>query len=474
MKKMTSRREFLKMSGLCLVALPLSGTLTSFTSAGTGSKKQKHPSKESAPSLKSISLSVKDSGAVGDGRTKDTAAIQQTIDRCHVLGGGEVLVPAGQYLTGALQLRSNITLRLEKDAVLLGTPDFADYPVSQVRWEGKWIQGHTALIYAVDAENIGIKGPGKIAGNYALGGRPSSADPLRHPALIEPIRCKNIVFEDFSTDYHSMWCLHPTYCENILCKNLFIRSTGGNGDGIDVDSCKHVVIEGCDIETGDDCIAIKSGRGMEANRIGWSTEDVHISNCKFSDTIYACIGIGSETSGGIRDVRIEHCTFVNTKTYALYIKSRPGRGAFIENISADNLDVSGMQGGFLRFNILGSGIQDQVPVPGLDGIPTLKNFSFTNVRVNDVPILVDGTSIHPEKPLDGFTLENVSGTCKQGIRLANIEHASIKNVTVSGFEGPLLGICHVHGKGFENAENIAFPHELGAAIQPPVPPYELK
>src|SRR5580658_10426646 len=119
-------------------------------------------------------LNVKGFGAVGDGRTKDTGAIQQAIDRCWVLGGGEVMVPAGEYLTGAVALRSGVVLRLDSDAAILGSPDFADYPVMQVRWEGKWIQGHVGLVYALDASHTGIVGPGRIVGNPALGGRPTA------------------------------------------------------------------------------------------------------------------------------------------------------------------------------------------------------------------------------------------------------------------------------------------------------------
>jgi polygalacturonase len=181
-----------------------------------------------------------------------------------------------------------------------------------------------------------------------------------------------------------------------------------------------VLIDGCDISTGDDCISLKSGRGEEAYSIFRPTEDVRITNCTFADAIFACIGIGSETSGGIRGVHIEHCKFTAAKTFAIYIKSRPGRGAFIEDIFADDLDVSGMTGGFLRFNILNSGIQDESPVPGDEGIPTIANFRFSNIRVTDVPVLVDGAAIHPHKPLDGFTLSNVTGTCAKGIFLANI------------------------------------------------------
>ena len=420
-----------------------------------------------------VTINVRDMGATGDGTTKDTASLQRAIDRCRVLGGGEVQVPAGNYLTGAIALKSNTILRLEKDATILGTPDFADYPVTQVRWEGKWIQGHIGLLYAIDADRMGIVGPGRIVGNPALGGRPTAQNPLRHPALIEPIGCHDIRFEDFSTDYRLMWSLHATYCEGAVFRNLTIRSTGGNGDGIDIDSCKHVRIEGCDISTGDDCIAIKSGRGQEGYSLHKPTEDVLITNCTFADSIFACIGIGSETSGGIREVRIEHCRFTRAQTYAIYIKSRPGRGAFIEDIGADDLDVSGVTGGFLRLNLLSSGIQDQEPVPGDDGIPTLKNFKFSNVRVRDCPTLVDGTSIHPGKPLDGFSLVNVTGTASKGISLANIRNAEIHDIKIAGYAGPLIGISNVTGIGLDGAAAIAAPK-----LPDPVPtasePYKLR
>ena len=445
-----ARRHFLKTAGLGLIS-------TLRTTA------------QAAPKL---TLNVRDFGASGEGAVKDTAAIQQAIDRCSVLGGGEVLMPGGTYLTGALALKSNTILRLEKDTVIKGSPDFNDYPVTQVRWEGKWIQGRVGLIYAIDAAHIGVVGPGKIEGSLTLGGRPNAANPLRHPSLIEPIDCTDIRLEDFSTEYRLMWSIHPTGCENIFIKGLIIRSTGGNGDGIDIDSCKHVRIDGCDISTGDDCISLKSGRGSEAYALGKSTEDVIISNCTFADSIFACIGIGSETSGGIRNVRIEHCKFTQARTFALYIKSRPGRGAFIEDITADDLDVSGMTGGFLRFNLLNSGIQDQEPVGGDEGIPTSRNFRFTNIRLRDCPVLAEGTGIHPHKPLDGFVLANVTGTCARGISLANIHNADIRNIQVSGLTGPLLSIHDVTGKGLEGAVQIEGP-KLPDPVPVPSEPYRL-
>jgi polygalacturonase len=435
------------------------------------------PDHQTPPKSANLSLNIRDYGATGDGITKDTAAIQQAIDRCSLFGGGEVLIPAGNYLTGAIQLRSRTLLRLAPDATLTGSPNMDDYPVTQVRWEGRWIPGHTALIYAIDATDIGIVGPGKIIGADSLGGRPRPGSPLRHPALIEPINCTNLRFEDFATSYHLMWSLHTTLCRNITIKNLTIRSTGGNGDGIDIDSCQHVLIDHCDIATGDDCISLKSGRGAEAaSQIGINpaitTEDVTISNCTFADSIFACIGIGSETSGGIRNVRINDCKFTAAKTFAIYIKSRPGRGAFIEDISCNNLDVSSNVGGFLRLNILNSGLMGEDPIPGDEGIPTIKKFSFTNIKVDHVPILVDGTGIHPNKPLDGLTLANITGTCAKSIFLANIKNAVIRKVEVSGFKGPFLSISNVTGTGLAGAVTID-PPKLPDPVPTPTTPYKL-
>ena len=196
-------------------------------------------------------------------------------------------------------------------------------------------------------------------------------------------------------------------------KNVTVKS---GADGIDVDSCKHVVIDGCDFDTTDDCISLKSGRGIEGYTILRTTEDVHISNCTFKDKAWACIGIGSETSGGIRNVHVEHCKCLGAGTFAIYIKSRPGRGAFIEDIFMNDLEVSGAKLGFLRFNILNSGITDPPNlVPGDEGIPTIRNFHFSNIKVTDVPVLVDGTR-HPSQEAAGgiladATLRGRAGRC---------------------------------------------------------------
>ena len=387
---------------------------------------------------------VRTFGATGDGKTKDTAAFQAALNACAAANGGEVVVPAGDYLIGSIELKSYTTLRLEKGAHLMGSPDLDDYPVTKIRWEGHWIDGHRGLIFAQMATHIGIVGPGKISGNPALGGR----EMPRRPVLIEPITCLDVRLEGFATEHRSMWSIHPTCCNGVAAKYLVIRSTGGNGDGIDVDSCTHVRIADCDIATGDDCIAIKSGRGMEGYRLARPTEDVLISRCTLSDSNFACIGIGSESSGGIRDVRIEDCKFTHAKSYALYIKSNSGRGAFIKDIAARDLDVATAPGGFLRINLTGSGIKDAEPVPGEEGIPAARNFSFTGVKV-DCGTLVDAAQTSPVKPIDGFSLVEVKGTCRKAISLANMTQVVLRDIHVTGYEGPFLAQTNVQGVGLE-------------------------
>ncbi len=397
------------------------------------------------PDKRPMTINVRETGATGNGATKDTAAFQKALDQVAAAGGGEVVVPAGTYLIGSIALGSFTTLRFEVGATLLGSPDLADYPITRVRWEGRWIDGHRALISAQGANHVTVAGPGRVIGSPALGGRQMP----RRPAVVEPISCRDVCLEGFYVEQSRMWTVHLTYCENVSAVRLTIRASGGNGDGIDVDSCRHVRIDGCDIDAGDDAIAIKSGRGMEGYRLARATEDVSISNCVLGDANFAGIGIGSETSGGISDVRIDRCVFTHAKTYAIYVKTRTDRGAYIENVSASHITVANAAG-FLRFNLTSSGLKDPEPVPGLEGIPATRNFRFSDIVVHG-GVLVDGVSVPVEKPLDGFGLQRVTGTCEQGISLANIRNAELRDISVTGITGPTLATSNVTGTGLAGA-----------------------
>jgi len=221
-----------------------------------------------------------------------------------------------------------------------------------------------------------------------------------------------------------------------------------------------------------DCISLKSGRGEEGYAIQRPTENVRITNCTFADSHWACIGIGSETSGGIRDVHVKHCKCVAARTFAIYIKSRVGRGAYVKDIFMEDIEVSGAQQGFLRINTLDSGKQGEFPVPRVEGTPEIQGFHFSNVRVTDVPVLVQATSILPGKPLQGFSLTNVTGTCGKGIFLANTTQAVLHAINVTGFSGALLNIYNVTGTDLKGAAPLEAT-KIPAAIPPPAQPYSL-
>jgi polygalacturonase len=387
-------------------------------------------------------FNVRDFGAVGDGTNKDTVAFQKALDACAVSGGGEVLVPAGNYLIGSVQIGNRTILRLEADSIITGSPDTNDYPMMDIRWEGRWQPGRRALIYSANVDHTGIIGPGRIEGNPDVA---ASQNP-RGVVVLEPISCNDVRWEGFTVTQGGNWATHPTYCADVVIKNVNIN---GGRDGIDIDSCKNVRIEGCDINTGDDSISLKSGRGLNGARLGKATEDVLITQCTLRGRRFACIGIGSETSGGIRNVRIEHCKLTNN-TYGVYVKTRIGRAGIIENISGDDLDV--LAGGFLRVNLISSGNQNTSddPVEGLAGYPVGRNFSFSNVRVA-CTTLADVSQISAEKPLEKLVLENITGTCTKGIALVHVQDATLRGIKVTGFTGPLLATNDVTGTGLAGA-----------------------
>jgi hypothetical protein len=391
-------------------------------------------------------LNVLDFGAKGDGVTKDTAAIQKALDACGTNGGGTVSLPDGIFLTGSLILHANTTLQLAQRASLLGSPDIADYPLENVRWEGEFREGHRALLSASNAANITING-GVIFGPPITLGKLRMP---RGPVLVELSSCTNALLENFTTQYQQLWSIHVLFCKNFTARALTIRTVNANGDGIDVDSCDGVLVDRCDINTGDDAISLKSGRGLAAQNLSRPTQNVVIRNCRLQSSIYAALGFGTEMSGGIRDVKIQNCVLAGRQN-CIFIKSRDGRGGYMENISGDNLVVL-KSPTFLGFDLLKKGIQATDPVPGdIDKWPRVHNISFKNVSVQDVAELVDGTNIPSARPLDGFTLSDISGTCGRAITIANMTNVIFSNIHVSGFEGPLVMAQNVKGTGLNGA-----------------------
>ncbi len=389
-------------------------------------------------------LNVRDFGAQGDGLAKDTVAIQKALDECATNGGGTVLLPEGIYLTGSLVLGADTTLQLAPRASLVGSADIADYPLVSIRWEGEFREGHRALLSASNVANV------TLTGGFIFGPPPalSHLRNPRGPSLIELTGCTNAVLENFTTQYQQLWSVHLLFCKNLVARGLTIRTVGANGDGLDVDSCDGVTVEHCDINTGDDAISLKSGRGLAAQSLARPTQNVVIRDCRLHSSIYAAIGLGTEMSGGVRDVKIQNCV-LSGRQNAIFIKSREGRGGFMENISGENLTVL-KSPTFIGIDLMKKGIQATDPVPGdVEKWPRVQNLSFKNVRVQDVAELVAGKDVPAARPLDGFALTDIAGTCGRGLMLANMTNVQLSQISVTGFTGPLITTENVKGTGLD-------------------------
>lgn len=390
-------------------------------------------------------------GAKGDGTTKDTAALQRALDACAAAGGGEVRVPAGNYLTGSLALGGRTTLRFEPGATLTGSPDVADYPFIQARWEGEFRPSHRALLSANKADHVSIIGPGTLVGPpVALAQlRPRGPNSGRGPVMIEAAECKDLLIEGVTVRYQRLWSVHPMLCERVVIRGVTIRSAQTNGDGLDIDSCKDVLVEKCDIVGGDDAVSLKSGRGLAAMNLQRPTENVLIRDSTLRSSQFAAIGFGTEMSGGIRHVRIENCTLSGHQN-CFFIKSRDGRGGYMEDISGDHLVVDASPT-FIGLDLMTKGIQASDPVTGTpDKWARVQNLKFTHIQVNGVDDLVLGKAVSAERPIDGFILSDITGTCRRGITLANVVNANFSGLDVTGYAGPLLTLTNVQGSGLEN------------------------
>jgi hypothetical protein len=276
-------------------------------------------------------------GAKSDGQTLNTAAIQKAIDACHASGGGTVLVPRGVFVSGSLRLKSKVTLRLERDAILRGSPDIADYTVetAELHWGGFWkfaaSQWRQCLVYAEDAEEIGIEGPGTIDGQ---GGRerkvfPNAKDP-RRPMLVRLVGCRKVTVREVNLLDPASFTTFFVRSEDIHIERVTIRSRNStNGDGLDFDGCKRVRIQDCDIDAGDD------GIGPKVFHPDWPNKDFEISGCRITSRWHA-IRVGAESIAPIRRLAVRDCVFTRCQGG---IKIEASEGALFEDLSFSRIEM---------------------------------------------------------------------------------------------------------------------------------------
>ncbi len=330
------------------------------------------------PTFPERRFDIRTYGAVGDGTTDCTQAFARAVEACRAAGGGRVMVPPGRWLTGPIRLRSRVNLHVMKDATVAFSQDPRAYlPAVPTRWEGMELMGYSPLIYALDERDVAVTGEGVLDGQADTthwwpwkGGKEDgwregmpTQKPARdrlmamveagtpvaqrvfadgsylRPQFIQPYRCRNVLIEGVTILRSPMWEIHPVLCTNVTVRGVRIETHGPNNDGCDPESCRDVLIEDCHFDTGDDCIAIKSGRNADGRRIAVPTENVVIRNCRMKDG-HGGVTIGSEISGGVRNVFVERCEMDSPHLdRALRFKNNAMRGGVLEHVYMRDVTV---------------------------------------------------------------------------------------------------------------------------------------
>lgn len=311
-------------------------------------------------------------GAVADGKTNNSKAIARAIAACNRAGGGRVVIPAGEWLTGPIHLKSNVNLHLSENAILRFTDNPQDYlPAVMTSWEGMECYNYSPLVYALDCENIAITGTGTLqpimdtwrkwfkrpqahmnalAELYTMAStnvpveerQMAKGENNLRPHLIHFNRCKNVLLDQFKIRESPFWTIHLYMCDGGIVRNLDVRAHGHNNDGVDLEMSRNFLVENCKFDQGDDAVVIKAGRNQDAWRLETPCENIVIRNCDIIKG-HTLLGIGSEMSGGIRNVYMHDCAAPDSVFRLFFAKTNHRRGGFIENIHMENVKAGKMQ-----------------------------------------------------------------------------------------------------------------------------------
>jgi hypothetical protein len=417
---------------------------------------------------------VRDYGAVADGRTKSTEAIRKAIDAAVQAGGGTVVFAAGQYLTGPIHLKSNLTLLLEAGAVVKFSTDFGDYlPMVRSQWEGTEVTNFSPLIYADKVENVAIQGRGVLDGQgepwwnqyrklraerektgvwatvtpwqnefFRRNSRlemPDDPDRLKsgflRPPLLQLLDSRNISIRDITLKNSPFWTINPVNCEGVTVSGVTIVNPPGapNTDGINPESCRNVHISDCQIDVGDDCVTIKSGRDLEARRRGRPAENYTITNSTMLRG-HGGVVIGSEMSGSVRNIAISNCVFDGTDR-GIRIKSNRGRGGVVEDVRVSNIVMRNVREEAITLSLL---YRQVPPEPFSERTPRFRRIHLGGITGSATQA---GSLLGlEESPLEDISLTDVSLIAKQGIVIQDAKHVELRSVRVDTEAGPALAV----------------------------------
>lgn len=470
-----NRREFTKLivsSGAAFVASSLGVSElmeAAQTSADPWDQLPGILSRVKAPSFPDRHFDIAKYGALADNRTDNSEAFHKTIIACAKAGGGHVIVPKGEFLTGAIHLLSNVNLHLAAGATVRFTRDASKYPVVLTRFEGVELMNFSPFIYAYEQENIAITGEGTLDGNADsehwwdwkrhTATRRDASEPLNdrdilfqmaekgvpvaqrvfgpghylRPQFIEPYRCKNVLIEGVTLLNSPMWQVHPVLCTNVTVRKLQINADGPNTDGCDPESCTDVLIQECLFNTGDDCIAIKSGRNADGRRLHTPSQNIIVQGCHMKNG-HGGVTVGSEISGGVRNVFAEDCQMDSPRLdMALRIKNNAARGGDIENINARRITVGQVAQAAVSIDFNYEEGERGAYRPIVRG-----------VSVNDLTTQKAKYALYlrgfKNDPIQGISVSDCDFEgVAQGFVAENVENVSLHNVRVNGKEIQRLG-----------------------------------
>ncbi len=469
------------------------------------------------PKFKNNVVKITDFGAVGDGVTLNTDAFTKAIEEVSKKGGGKVVVPSGIWLTGPITLKSNINLYLEKNSLVVFSTNFDLYPIIDANFEGLSTKRCQSPISAFDAENIAITGYGVIDGsgdawrpvkkdklterqfkNFVNSGGVLSADKkmwfpsqgslkgqamcvdqnvpvgpqtdaewmeirdFLRPVMVSFVRSKNILLEGVTFQNSPAWNIHPFICENLIINNITVRNPwySQNGDGIDVESCKNTLIVNSKFDVGDDAICMKSGKNAEGRARNIPTENVIVNNC----VVYHGHGgfvVGSEMSGGIRNIKVTNCDFIGTDV-GLRFKSNRGRGGVVENIYISNIIMKDIPTDPLLFDLFYGGKSaieaedDETPSITTNGIPTVNEEtpSFRNIFIENIISSNSNRAMYfnglPEMKVDNVKVKNSVFSSKIGAVINQSTNVELKDIIINNKTGDNVEILNVDNGTFIN------------------------
>lgn len=468
----------------------------------------------SRPVFKKDTFNIVNFGAKADGITLNTKAINKAIDECSAKGGGVVLIPQGLWLTGPVVLKSNVNLHINRAALLQFTADKSQYPLVEGNYEGHTAVRNQSPVSGTNLVNVAITGEGIIDGHgevwraigkerlteqewnklvasggvvsengkawypsqgYVQGMKDPKAGILQdgktlndfqsekdffRPNLLVLNNCRKVLLEGVTFQNSPAWCLHTLLCEDLTLNEVHVRNpwNAQNGDGIDVESCRNVLLENSTFDAGDDGICVKSGRDEEGRKRGKPTENMIVRN----DVVYRAHGgfvIGSEMSGGAKNIFVSDCTFIGTDV-GLRFKTTRGRGGVVENIYIKNISMRDIVTNAILFDMYYMGKSpgddganaDANAVPVTEATPQFRNFYVNNVVCNGAERAVEVRGL-PEMNIRDIHLSNMVLKANKGVDITEGTGISLKNIQlICSDTDPLINIVNSHNISFDKID----------------------